>query len=43
MKIETFNQERDDVSDLVRNIHIPKMFKVQQIFSNKHIERKDIK
>lgn len=43
MQIETFDQERDDVSALVGNIHIPKMFKVQQIFSNKHIERKDIK
>ena len=43
MQIETFNQERDDVSALIGNIHIPKMFKVQQIFSNKHIERKDIK
>lgn len=43
MQIETFNQERDDVSALVGNIHIPKMFKVQQIFSNKHIERKGIK
>ncbi len=43
MQIETFNHERDDVSALVGNIHIPKMFKVQQIFSNKHIERKDIK
>lgn len=29
MQIETFNQERDDVSALIRNIHIPKMFKVQ--------------
>lgn len=43
MQIETFNHKRDDVSALVGNIHIPKMFKVQQIFSNKHIERKDIK
>ena len=43
MQIETFNQERDDVSELIENIHIPKMFKVQQIFSNKHIERKNIK
>ena len=31
MQISTFNHERDDVSDLVRNIHIPKMFKVQQV------------
>lgn len=43
MQIETFNRERDDVSALIENIHIPKMFKVQQVFSNKHIEKENIK
>lgn len=43
MQISTFNHKRDDILELVKNVYIPKMFKVQQVFPNKHIESKDIK